>query len=168
MSSCNAARSPMEVNLKLLRDESEKGIYETEFKQIIGSLWFLCNSRPELAFCLGLISRFMGSSKRSHLLTAKRVLRYVQGTIDHGILFAIGKQKFELESVGYTDTDHGGDLVERKSTFGFVFLLNKALASWCSKKQPVIALSNCEAEYIAGSFATCQCVWLEELLMELR
>ncbi|XP_052735546.1 uncharacterized protein LOC128197530 [Vigna angularis] len=66
MSLCNATISPMEVNQKLVRDESEEGVNETIFKQIIGSLRFPCNNRPDLSFCVGLISRFMGELKSSH------------------------------------------------------------------------------------------------------
>lgn len=69
--------------------------------------------------------------------------------------------------VGYTDSDHGGHPMERKSTYGYIFLLNNAPIAWCSKKQPVVVLFSCEAEYITESFAACQGVWLEELLKEL-
>jgi len=73
-----------------------------------------------------------------------------------------------LELVWYADSDYNGDLVERKSTSGYLFSLNDAPVSWCSKKQSVVALSSCEAEYISGSLAACQGVWLGELLKELK
>lgn len=168
MSSCNAVANPMEVNQKLDRDESGEPVNETAFKQIIGSLRYLCNSIPELSFGVGLISRFMSSPKRSHMLAAKRVLRYIQGTPDHGVLFPFGKQDSEARIVGFADSDYGGDPVERKSTSGYIFLLNKAPVSWCSKKQSVVALSSCEAKYISGSFAACQAMWIAQLLYELK
>ncbi|KAG2397159.1 Retrovirus-related Pol polyprotein from transposon RE1 Retro element 1 [Vigna angularis] len=170
MSVCNPTRSPMEVNLKLVDDENEADSEETLFKQIVGSLRFLCNSRPDLSYSVGLISIFMRRPKKTHMLAAKRLLRYVKGTADFGILFPFGKHNTDggsLKLIGFTDSDHGGDCVERKSTSGYLFMLNGSPISWCSKKQPVVALSSCEAEYIAGSYAACQGVWLEEILKEL-
>ena len=64
---------------------------ETKFKRIVGSLRYLCNSRTYLAYSVGLISRFMSNPKKSHMLATKRLLRYIQGTTDYGILFPIGQ-----------------------------------------------------------------------------
>lgn len=97
-------------------------------------------------------------------------MRYVKGTTDFGILFPIERRNVDrgsLELVGFTDSDHGGDYVERKSTSGYIFMLNGSPISWCSKKQLVVALSSCEAEYIARTYAACQGVWPEEVLKEL-
>ena len=91
MISCNAIMSPIEVNLRLTKDESGDEVDETKFKRIIGSLRYLCNSRPDLAYSVGLVSRFMSNPKKSHMLAAKRLLRYIQGTTDYGILFPIGQ-----------------------------------------------------------------------------
>lgn len=73
------------------------------YKQIVRSLRFLCNSRLELVFCVGLISRFMNQPKKSHMLAAKRIMRYIKGTSDTGILFLYGRKKCELELIGYCD-----------------------------------------------------------------
>jgi len=154
--------------MKLIRDESGEVVNETIFNHIVGSLRYLCNSIPEMSFGVGLISRFMSSPKRSLMLAMKRVLRYIQGTSDYGVLFPDGEQHSELELIGFVDSGYGRDLVERKSTSGYICLLNKASISWCSKKQFVDALSSCEAKYIFGSFATCQAMWLVELLRELK
>ncbi|XP_047155510.1 uncharacterized mitochondrial protein AtMg00810-like [Vigna umbellata] len=168
MLECNAAKSPMEANLKLVKDEAEEDADEIEYMQIIGSLRFLCNNRPDLAFSVGVINMFMNQPKKTHMMVAKRVLRYIKGTMDCGVLFPSRRKKIAEEITGYSNSDYGGDPVERKSTFGYIFMLNDALISWCSKKQPVVALSSCEAEYIAGRFATCQGVWIKELMEELK
>lgn len=99
MTLCNAAKGPMEANLKLMKDDSKEDADETTFKQIIGSLQFLCNNRPDLTLCVGLISRFMNKPKKSHMLVAKRVLRYIQGISNHDILFPTGRKKTELEMI---------------------------------------------------------------------
>ncbi|CAL0335161.1 unnamed protein product [Lupinus luteus] len=167
MKACNAASTPAEANCKLIRDDKEEGVDETLYKQVVGSLRFLCNSRPGIAFAVGVVSRFMNEPKKSHMLAAKRILRYIQGTLSYGILFPTGSLHAGLQLLGFSDSDYGGDPIERKSTSGYLFLLNNAPISWCSKKQEVIALSSCEAEYIAGCYAACQAMWLEELLREI-
>lgn len=85
-----------------------------------------------------------------------------------GILFPYGAKASELKLTGYCDSDFGGDVVERRSTSGYIFFVNKAPISWCSKKQSVVALSSCEAEYIAACYAACQGTWLKELLNALK
>jgi len=72
------------------------------------------------------------------------------------------------ELIGYSDSDWCGDLTDRRSTSGYVFKFNDAAISWYSKKQPVTALSSCEAEYIVGTFAICQALWLDSVMMELK
>jgi hypothetical protein len=96
----------------------------------------------------------------------KRILRYLQGTVDYGVLYSNtdGNQR---RLVGYCDSDWSGDKVERKSTMGYVFTLFNCPISWCSKKQNVVALSTCEAEYISACNAACQGIWLQSLLQEM-
>jgi len=72
------------------------------------------------------------------------------------------------ELIGYSGSDWCGDLTDRRSTSGYVFKFNDAAISWCTKKQPVTALSSCEAEYIAGTLATCQALWLDSVMKELK
>ncbi|XP_052735059.1 secreted RxLR effector protein 161-like [Vigna angularis] len=168
MTQCNVTRNPLEVNMKPRFDVDEESVDETTYKQLIGSLRFLCNSRPELMYGVGLLSQFMSSPQKSHLIAAKRVLRYVKGTTNYCILFLYGMQKDELKLVGYTNSDFGGDQVERKSTSGNIFFLNTTPISWSSKKQTIVALSSCEAEYVAGYHAVCQGVWFNEVLKDLK
>ncbi|XP_047178652.1 uncharacterized mitochondrial protein AtMg00240-like [Vigna umbellata] len=118
------AKSLIEINLKLTKGESEENADETMFKQISGTLRFLYNSRPYLSFSVGLVSSFMSSPKKSHMLVVKRLYRYIQGTTNYGVLFPTGKKKLELELIAFTDSDCGGDPVERKRTYGYVFMLN--------------------------------------------
>ena len=93
----------------------------------------------------------MSRPNKVHWVAAKRVLRYVKGTLDLGLKFE-RSNKFEL--VGYSDADWAGDVDTRKSTSGYVFMLGKAIVSWASKKQSVVALSTTEAEYAALCSAT--------------
>jgi len=140
----------------------------TLFKQIVGSLRYLCNSRSDIAYAVGIISRFMSEPRASRLLAAKRVMRYIKGTLQYGILFPKCLNESSMELITYFDADWCGDKHDRKSTLGYLFKFLNAPISWCVKKQPVVALSTCESEYIAGCMAACQAVWLENILKEME
>ena len=97
----------------------------TMFRQIVGSLRFICHSRPEVAFSVGLVSRFMSDPRQPHLIAAKRIMRYLRGTLRYGILFPHHtKGDDSLHLVAYSDSDWCGDLVDRRSTMGQVHLLS--------------------------------------------
>ncbi|CAJ2637099.1 unnamed protein product [Trifolium pratense] len=168
MTDCTPAITPMETNLKLEKNENEDTIDPTMFKQIVGSLRYLCNSRPDICFAVGLVSRFMEDPRQSHMKAATRILKYIAGTLDYGILFPKSAKNTKLEIVCYSDSDWCGDKVDRRSTTGYFFKFLKAPVAWCSRKQPVVALSSCEAEYIAGSYAACQALWMRSVLEELQ
>lgn len=167
MMNCNPANTPVETKLKLEKGGNEKAIDPTLYKQMVGSLRYLCNSRPDISYGVGLISRFMDDPRQSHLVAAKRIMRYLKGTLDYGILFPKEDQG-EIELIGFSDADWCGDRVDRRSTTGYMFKLSNAPISWCSKKQPVVALSSCEAEYIVASYAACQANWLDSLMKEIH
>ncbi|GAU44417.1 hypothetical protein TSUD_100640 [Trifolium subterraneum] len=169
MSNCNPAITPMETGLKLSKITNEELVDSTLYKQIIGSLRYLCNTRIDICHSVGLLSRFMSEPRTSHLTAAKRVLRYVKGTSSHGILLPNqSNNSVKLKAYGYSDSDWGGDQDDRKSTAGYLFMLGNSPISWCLKKQGIVALSSCEAEYVAASFAACQANWIEMLLSELK
>ncbi|KAJ8765763.1 hypothetical protein K2173_014885 [Erythroxylum novogranatense] len=102
--------------------------------------------------------------KMKFFLGLERILRYVRGTIDFGIFYS---KEGGDELTAYTDSDYAGDLDDRKSTSGYVFLFNTVAVSWCSKKQPVVSLSTTEAEFIAASFCACQAIWIKRILKVL-
>nr|KYP47010.1 Retrovirus-related Pol polyprotein from transposon TNT 1-94 [Cajanus cajan] len=75
MLGCKPAETPAELNVKLEKREDEGSVDGTMFRQIVGSLRFICHSRPEIAFSVGLVSRFMGDPRQSHLVATKRIMR---------------------------------------------------------------------------------------------
>jgi hypothetical protein len=95
----------------------------------------------------------------------KRIIRYVAGTLDHGLYYT--RCPGEAHLVGYNDSDYAGDIDTSKSTSGILFFFGKCLVSWQSVNQQVVALSSCEAEYIAASIASTQALWLIRLLSDL-
>jgi len=110
----------------------------------------------------------MDKPRVSHLMAAKRIMRYLKGTMSYGILFPSKSSENLKELYGYTDADWCGDKNDRKSNAGFVFFAGTTPVSWCSKKEVVVALSSCEAEYIAAAMGACQVGWLDTLMLELK
>ncbi|CAJ2632822.1 unnamed protein product [Trifolium pratense] len=167
MQNCNHAVTPSEPRQQLSKSVEEAEIDPTKYRSLIGSLRYLCNTRPDLAYSVGVVSRFMQKPKLPHLAVAKRILRYIRGTMDYGILFPNTDKGKQCELIAYTDSNWCGDADDRKSTAGYLFLLNNAPIAWCSKKESVVALSSCEAEYIAASLCACQAIWLVNLMEEM-
>ncbi|BAT76833.1 hypothetical protein VIGAN_01489400 [Vigna angularis var. angularis] len=167
MENCNSTCTPIMANTKLTLQAEDERVDATLYKQIVGSLRYVCNSRPDISYGVGLISRYMGDPRQSHLSVAKHILRYLKGTADYGLFYP--KKHNEMNEVleAWSDSDWSGDQLDRKSTFGYVLKFMEATFSWCSKKQNIVALSSCEAEYVAASETACQCAWIEAMLDEL-
>ncbi|KAM0037429.1 putative RNA-directed DNA polymerase [Helianthus debilis subsp. tardiflorus] len=165
MSQCNTVSTPMEYGLKLSKEDPEEFIDESMYRSLVGSLMYLTNTRPDIMFAVSKVSRFMEAPKRSHWEVAKRILKYVKGTLDQGVIYSKGgKQKL----IGFSDSDYAGNVDDSKSTSGYIFHLGSGPVSWQSKKQKVVALSSTEAEYMALTLAGCQAIWLKGILDELQ
>lgn len=150
---------------KLHKDTVGIKVNETLFKQMVGSLMYLTATRPDLMFAVSMISRFMSNPTELHYQAAKRVLRYIKGIMNYRILYT--REGMEVLK-GYTDSDYAGDVTDRKSTSGYVFMLSGGTVAWSSKKQPIVALSTTEAEYMAASSCACQVIWMRRVLKELE
>ncbi|KAL0537088.1 hypothetical protein IC582_026058 [Cucumis melo] len=153
--------TPIETGTKLSKHEEGDDVDPSYFKSLVGSLRYLTCTRPDILFSVGLVSRFMESPTTTHLKVAKRILRYLRGTLDYGLFYSSSKE-FKLE--GYCDSDWAGDTNDRKSTSGYVFFIGNTAFTWSSKKQPIVTLSTCEAEYVAAASCVCHAVWLRNLL----
>jgi hypothetical protein len=108
----------------------------------------------------------MDAPTTEHLAAVKHVMRYIAGTLHLGCMYhhSSGAQRI----AGFSDNDMAGDVDTRKSTTGLVFILGSSPVVWQSQKQKIVALSSCEAEYVAATTATCQGVWLARLLSEIK
>lgn len=155
----------MESRLKLSKQSTAEPVNAMEYRRIIGALRYLLHTRPDLAFSVGYLSRFMEEPHQDHFTAVKRVLRYVAGTQDQGIRYC--KSEGQCKLVGFSDADMAGDADDRKSTSGYIFFLGGNPIAWQSAKQRVVALSSYEAEYIAATTTTCQGIWLSRLLTDL-
>ena len=158
---------PISPSIKLVKTEpgDELDTSTHPFRELVGSLLYLtvC-TRPDIAFAVGALARYMSKPSTEHWNTAKGILRYLAGTPDYGINFG-GSNNIDV--VGYCDSDYAGDISTRRSTTGYVFLCNNGAISWSSRLQPTVAASTCEAEYMSAASAVKEALWLRTLLLEL-
>ena len=127
-------------------------------------MFSMVKTRSDIAFAISVASRFAKNPSHQHTEAVKTILRYMKGSRQRGITYG-GQDKLSIE--GYSNSDGAGDKESRKSTSGFIFMLNGGPVSWCSKRQPTVALSSTKAEYIALTLAAKEATWLRLLLTEL-
>jgi hypothetical protein len=149
MWNCNPSATPMEARLKLYKRMEDDVVRPTEYRSIIGSLRYIVNTRPDIAYSVGVVSRFMEAPSQAHWGAVKQILRYLKGTVDFECKYERGAT-LKPFLLGYSDSDFAGDVVDRKSTTGIVYFLGNNLVTWNSQKQKIVTLSSCEAEYVAG------------------
>ena len=142
MSNCKTAPTPVITGLKLSKDDEGSIVDPTLFKMIGGILMYLTATSPEIMYTVSLILRFMESPKDSYWKAGKRILMYVSGTKDLGIMYST-LESFKL--IGYTDSDNGGSTDDRKNTSGYTFHFVIGFVSWNLKKQPIVTLSSTES-----------------------
>ena len=165
MKNCNSCDTPMECRLKLSKLKGEDAINPTSFRSLIGSLRYIVNTRPDLAYAVGVVSRYMEAPGKEHWTAVKRILRYLKGTVGYDCKYRRGGEMQPM-LLGYSDSDYASDIEDRKSTTGVVYFLGKSVVTWSSQKQKIVALSSCEAEYVAAA-AACQGIWLSRLIADM-
>uniref|UniRef100_H3H7U1 Integrase catalytic domain-containing protein n=1 Tax=Phytophthora ramorum TaxID=164328 RepID=H3H7U1_PHYRM len=164
MDECKAVVSPVDMSTRLVPSDAATKV-NAPFREAVGALMHLMTAtRPDIAYAVGYVSRFMENPQEEHWVAVKRIFRYLQGTKTHGICFKPGDK---VDFRGYSDADWAGDLADRKSTSGYTFMLMSAPVSWGSKKQSSVSLSTSEAEYIALSLAIQEGKWIHRLLCEI-
>ena len=145
-------------------EEDTHVMLDAPYRQAIGSLMYLMvSTRPDLAYAIQVLSRFGSNPGIIHWKGLKKVLQYVAGTVDFGIVYRRG----ESTLTGYCDADFSSCVDTSRSNGGYVFLYGGGAVSWSSKRQQVVALSTCEAEYMAMNLATREGVWGIQLMEEL-
>jgi hypothetical protein len=165
MANCRHADTPEDSNQDLpTYDTPQTNIDASRYRTLVGKLMYLMlSTRPDICHACGILSRHLQHPGEEHWKLCKGVLRYLKGTYDYGITMA---KEQELKLIGYSDSDFAGEKTDRKSTGGYVFMLD-GIISWSSKKQTCVALSSMEAEYIALSEAVKETIWLRRFLEEL-
>ncbi|KAM2249834.1 hypothetical protein ACFXTI_004418 [Malus domestica] len=120
MDKCNIVNTSVANGLKLSKEEECEFVNSTVYKSLVGNLRYLTITIPNIVYGVGLVSRYMETPRESHWLAAKRILRYIRGTLNYGLFYNFGE---DAKLFGYSNSDWGGDQDERKSTTGYVFFL---------------------------------------------
>eukprot|EP00253_Pinus_taeda_P021633 PITA_21633 len=161
MDQCRSTVTPLQQNLTLCSDDGTKEVDATMYRQLVSSLIYLTTTRLDLAYSVSVLSQFMSKPLESHWVAAKSVLRYLFGTVNYGILYTNAS---DVILAGFSNSDCAGNLDDRRSITGYTFSIGSRLIAWSSKKQSIVALSSCEAEYQALWAAMCEAIWLRRLL----
>ncbi|CAN1239948.1 Retrovirus-related Pol polyprotein from transposon TNT 1-94, partial [Linum grandiflorum] len=161
---CSPCSTPMEMNLKLSKDEGEALSDPTFYRRLVGSLIYLVSTRPDVAYAVQVVSQFMSLPRKPHLNAVYRILRYLQGTHSLGIYLPSSRTS-ELRA--YADADYAGCVDTRRSTSGWCVKVGNSCVAWRCKKQDRVSKSSTEAEYRSMSEVCSEIVWLRRLLEEL-
>jgi hypothetical protein len=159
---CRLVYTPMITNWKNLHSSKSELVDPTLYRHLIDSLMYLVNTRPDICFVVNSLSQFMVEPRRVDWVVVKHVLRCLKGTVDYGLDYERGDG---VRSIGYTESDWAGCVVDRKSTSGCYFRLGSTIVSWFSRTQKSVDLSYAKAEYMATNQASCEAIWLRKLLV---
>lgn len=161
----NSVTTPLPVDAKSttsLKSSTDCG--NLPYRELIGGLMYIAMAtRPDITYAVSFLSQFNHSYTKVHWGLAKRVLRYLIGTQDVGIMYSKSANQIK----GYVDADWGSNLLDRKSYTGFVFLLSNGAISWKAQKQRTVALSSTEAEYIGITEAVKEAVYWSNFMNEI-
>jgi len=166
MSTCNPIETPADSNVKLtLIQEGEEHFDAQVYQSAVGALIYLSTrTRPDISFAVHQVSRFNSNPSKAHWSAVKRIFRYLKGTIHLGIKYSCHP---DGDIVAYSDSDFAGDVGDRKSVSGFIFMLQSGPVTWSCKKQPTVALSSAEAEYVSLCRTAQEAVWITQLMSDL-
>jgi hypothetical protein len=133
---------------------------------VVGSLMYLAlTTRPDIAYAAGVLARFNSNPGLAHWQAVKHILRYLKGTVHHKLVYSPSDSSEPF--ITYSDSDHGGNPDNGKSTGGYVVKIGTGAVSWSSKLQTLVALSTTEAEHIAAVEAGKEIIWMRQLMGEL-
>ena len=171
MENCKPASTPLDPSIQLNRDQcptTPEKITEMKkfpYQELIGELiWLVSGSRPDLAFTVGSLLRFLDNPGIMYWKAGKQILQYLKGSQDYGLTYNAPNSTSGLQI--YADAD-GILLNNRKAVSRYTFILNGAAISWSSKQQEIVSLSTTEAEYIALTYTAKEAIWFHNFLSEL-
>ncbi|XP_062080657.1 secreted RxLR effector protein 161-like [Humulus lupulus] len=165
--------TPLAPHFKLSREQAPKTEDDKEdmdkipYASCVGSLMYsMVCTRPDLAYALSVVSRFISDTGIEHWKALKWIMRYVKGTLDLGLMYSANSE-YRTEIEGYVDSDYAGSLDTRRSLTGYAFTALGGCIGWKSNLQKVVALSSTEAEYMVATEAIKEAIWLKGFTGEL-
>ncbi|KAI3646031.1 hypothetical protein MP228_008959 [Amoeboaphelidium protococcarum] len=172
MSFAKPSSIPMDPGLQLSKNDEPQTPTEKDqmegvpYRETVGALLYAaCATRPDISAAVGKVCKFSQNPGPKHWQAVKRILRYLKGSSNLGILLG-GHHGTVIQ--GWSDADWAGDIDQRRSTGGYVFKLADSPVSWSSKLQNVVALSSCESEYIALANSAKEALWLRQLMKDIN
>src|SRR6266496_1463224 len=147
MQDCSPVNTPLDTSVKWITTIDDDALADAkEYASIVGGLMFAaCVTRPDIMRAVDQLSQFLNKPSSKHMAAAKWVLRYIKGTLALGITYCPPPMRL----AGYSDADWAGDINTRRSTTGYVVMLNNGAIAWRSQHQAMVALSTMEVEYMA-------------------
>ncbi|XP_074363119.1 uncharacterized protein LOC141703501 [Apium graveolens] len=164
MLNCRPLQLPMDCHLKLTADKGDYLEDPSIYQRLVGKFIYLTITRPDIAFTVQILAQFMQAPTTVHMQAAKRLLRYLVGTMSQGILLASSSA---AQLTVYRDSNWASCPMTRRSTSGYCIFLGNSPISWKAKKQSVVARSSTEAEYRSMALTTCEVTWLTTLLRDI-
>nr|GEX61404.1 copia-type Pol polyprotein [Tanacetum cinerariifolium] len=155
--------TPMVEQVKLKLDLVGKPVDHTDYRNMIRSLMYVTSSRPDIMFSSCMCARYQANPNEHHVSSVKRIFRYLKGTINLGLWYP-KDSGFDLTA--YSDADHAGCHLDRKSTSGSVQFLGDNLVCWSSKKQNRVSISTAESGYVAVFGCCAQVLWMRTQLTD--
>jgi hypothetical protein len=163
MTGAKPSKSPCSSSIKLSKFDGITLFDPSEYRHVVGSLQYCTLTRPGIAFAVNQLCQHLHSPTTVHWSAAKRVLRYLKNSVDHGLLYTKGS----LNLSAYCDADWAGSPDDRKSMSGFAIFLGNCLVSWSAKKQAIVSRSSTEAEYRALALTTAELFWIRMLFKDI-
>ncbi|GJW70320.1 retrovirus-related pol polyprotein from transposon TNT 1-94 [Tanacetum coccineum] len=161
--SCDPVDTPMVEKSKLDEDKEGKAVDPSHYRGMIGTLFYLTTSRPDLQFAICMCAWYQAWPTKKHLHAVKRIVRYLKGTVNRGLWYP---KDSSIALTSFADADHAGCQDTRHSTSVSMQFLGDRLVSWSSKRQKSAAISSTEAEYIAMSGCCAQILWMRSHLTD--
>ena len=164
--------STSEDSLKKLQSEKRStsdAEFRTKYQAMVGSLNYLMTvSRPDIAHAVRAVARYNSNPNDEHMAAVVWIYAYLKGSMTLGLHYSSDDSNSAMELFAFVNSDWGGCSDTTRSMTGWVFILNGSLISWSSKRQQTVALSSCEAEYMAATEAAKEAVWLKGFIQELN
>jgi len=182
LTECKIASTPEVIGGEVIMDIDgavlDQPTDRTRYMELTGTLMYAAvATRPDIAHAAYALACHMQAPTRRNMIAAERVLRYLAGTRDLGLVFGShngssagdsrGRSQLHVDVCAYADADWANGKVDRRSITGWISKINGDTISWASKKQRTVALSTCEAELYAESAAIQEVLWMRGLLKEL-
>ena len=172
MQSCSSCKAPIIKGDRFSKSQCPQNdikrnhMKAVPYSSVVGSLMYaqVC-TRLDIAFVVDMLGRYLSDTGQSHWKAGKKVLMYLQGSKD---LMLTYRCTDTLRVVGFSDSDYACCVNDKKSTFGYIFMMAKGAVSWKSIKQTLIASSTMEVVYVACYEATCHAIWLRNFISALE